>query len=170
MGRPNLFLGVLGLIGLYLAVSRASFLYRGSGVMLFQYAQKLGLAGVALWFIRMYLQLTYPSGYWFISGLSLFVESLILLLFYTSIFAASAQLEKGGTHPCLRIACIFAVAETFSAAVSMTDLFLDSVGAGWDWILIGRVLVQWALAFWIMVRFADLRRDYMPEETMEDIQ
>ncbi len=51
-----------------------------------------------------------------------------------------------------------------------TDLFLDSVGAGWDWILIGRVLVQWALAFWIMVRFADLRRDYMPEETMEDIQ
>ena len=170
MGGPNLFLAVLGLIGLYLAVSGASFLYRGSGVKLFQYAQKLGLAGVALWFIRMYLQLAYPSGYWFISGLSLFVESLILLLFYTSIFAGSSHLEKGRPHPCLRIACIFAVAETFSAAVSMTDLFLDSAGAGWDWILIGRLLLQWVLAFWIMVRFADLRRDYMPEQTMEDIQ
>lgn len=54
--------------------------------------------------------------------------------------------------------------------VGGANLFLGSVGAGWDWILIGRVLVQWALAFWIMVRFADLRRDYMPEETMEDIQ
>lgn len=50
------------------------------------------------------------------------------------------------------------------------NLFLDSADAGWDWILIGRLLLQWVLAFWIMVRFADLRRDYMPEETMEDIQ